>query len=180
MIDFYEINFGTKTGWSKETITTWSPFIIAIITVWVNLYLSRKQLLNSLDDKSDWRKRLYDVSSTSPLGINEVLTVRTSLRYVKKDTNKLSPFDIVTNEIIDFCECIEQRYDTCNNPQKFILTSQERKLIQLYTRYLLKHHWEEYQLKWYKKPCWNEKEEKLIEKMKQQPEYTYFNSTKNR
>lgn len=152
----------------------WSGFVGAmlgaLITSLVNIHNSKKQLLNSLDDKLDWRKRLYDVACKKDLDLNDIYTIRTALRIFPKKYGSfdLNSFDSMTYEIITFCDLIENDYESTNH-----FTSKQRNLIHLYTRYLLKHHWEVNQQRIFKS---NElyEESKIIHRMRMSEEYQEF------
>ncbi len=143
---------------------------------------TRKQLLNSLDDKSEWRKNLVQVSSNPSPTIEDIFIVRTTLRIFKKDKRYIekNSFDDISNEIIDFCTLLENRYDLSKYTGKdFNISIYERKILHLYTRFLLKHHWEENQKKWGDKTSRYVNEQKIIKELRNQKEYTTYFSKKN-
>lgn len=143
---------------------------------------TRKQLLNSLDDKSEWRKKLVQVSSNPSPTIEDIFIVRTTLRIFKKDKRYIekNSFDDISNEIIDFCTSLENRYDLSKQIRKdFNITIYERKILHLYTRFLLKHHWEENQKKWGDEMSRYANEQKIINELRNQKEYVTYYSKKN-
>ncbi|MCJ1764983.1 hypothetical protein [Mammaliicoccus sciuri] len=145
-----------KEGWSTLLSAILGAILGSSITSTINYYNSKRQLLNDLDSKSEFRKRLYDVASNPTPCMKDVLTIRTSLRFIKKNTknNTQEDFDIITNDIIDFCDTIENEYYNSLYKKNFKLTNKDTKILQLYTRYLLKHHWEKNQVKLFGSALW--------------------------
>lgn len=108
-------------------------FTGGIITFIVTSYFNKRKLVDSLDTKSGWREKLFDTAATEVITKKEIHIIRTTLRYkAKEDSEK--PFDILTKDIITFCDEMIMK----NN-----LSNLEQEKARIYARYLLKHHWEE-------------------------------------
>lgn len=98
------------------------------------IWTTRSTLNDSLDSKSDWRKNLFDIASKSKITLDDVYRVRASLRYEKHDSvENLCSFKGMTNIMIDFCNHIIDSKQISDINQK---------IIRIFCRYLLKHHWE--------------------------------------
>jgi len=108
------------------------------------------QNLNRIDEASGWRKELMNVASHKIINKADIYRIRASLRYESKDKDinykelttaynkidKENAFEVMTSVMISYCD-----YLTDIAPSKISKTNNQRKL-RIYTRYLLKHHWE--------------------------------------
>ncbi|AMY05043.1 hypothetical protein CD149_04915 [Staphylococcus condimenti] len=111
----------------------------------------RKELLDNLDSKSEWRKQLYDIASKTLLTTDDVYRVLASLRYLPKKQKRIvgehKEFDKINHIIFgEMYDIIESKYAGTGNlyPSdcRSKLTFNESEIVRLYTKYLLKHHWE--------------------------------------
>lgn len=115
-----------------------------------------RDLLDNLDSKSEWRKQLYDVASKTFLTTDDVYRVLASLRYLPKssESDKFSSFSRPTREIYNEMYSVLDNYkeninSATNNAINGIdktpivfLSFEYSEKVRLYTKYLLKHHWE--------------------------------------
>lgn len=132
--------------------------IIAVVGVYFtikhNNEIKRKELLDNLDSKSEWRKNLYDVASKTYIDTDDVYRVLASLRYFPHKSidpkNEEIYFHEATRIIYSDLYAIIEEYkkkidgnlkkeDGLRIP---ILTFEQSEKVRLYTKYLLKHHWE--------------------------------------
>ena len=126
-------------------------------TIYSNQNLKNKELLNDLDQKSEWRKELMNVASKTFLTTDDIYRVLASLRfqphtYIEGQDN----FDYMTKEIynelnkmlrIKYNFKIEQVISRLRRSQQdekvcIYLKYEDCEIVRLYTKYLLKHHWE--------------------------------------
>lgn len=94
------------------------PIFIAYFVYRYTSNNHRKTLLDQLDSKSEWRKKLFKVASSPSIGLEEVYTLRTSVRF---DCNDLPEtiFEKKTNEIIKFCDCVTSSHFNIKEPLLF-------------------------------------------------------------
>lgn len=129
-------------------------------TINSNQELKNKELLNDLDQKSEWRKELMNVASKTFLTTDDIYRVLASLRFVPKVTSnnkkEKDDFDHMTREIYDelnkllrvkYGFKIKQKISSLKGSQKdeklyIYLKYEDCEIVRLYTKYLLKHHWE--------------------------------------
>lgn len=117
-------------------------------------------MLDSMDSKSEYRKKLFEASAKDNIGDEDYLFLRSTMRYKAKTENlsplffndfekfknkkdkSLQPFDYMTAFIIKFCETNDQFIKTkdCKNNDVFICKNPEN--FRILCRYVLKHHWE--------------------------------------
>lgn len=163
--------------------------LIAVIGVYITVKSSeenkKKELLDNLDSKSEWRKQLYDVASKTFINTDDVFRVLASLRYFphEKYNNKESKnkkcndeqfFREATQTIYSKLYLIVETHKDeidkniknrkCQNIKAPILSFEESEKVRVYTKYLLKHHWE---YNYDKKSFAPEKEEKVWRKTKE-------------
>ncbi|MFT9005207.1 MAG: hypothetical protein ABF991_10935 [Liquorilactobacillus hordei] len=131
-----------------------SSVISAVIAAIVSFVVSGKMQLNdSLDTKSGWRKHLFEVASKEYISLSDVYTVKTTLRFYKHEYAPIFSFYWMTNLIISITDNIIESYSNNNLSREnlesrepsnsTIITNQnEREIIRICCRYLLKHHWE--------------------------------------
>lgn len=159
---------------------TFFPFLGAllgaIIPAAISYFNNKKQLLNDLDNKSGWRAKMYEMASKPNIRMNDIYMLRTSVRVVKKKRLTSSTFDWVTNDIIDFCNFLENKYyyRDLNYDQSKLLSFEETQLFHLFSRYLLKHHWEVNQMKSFrfiKKLEWHDENRDLYYEIKKDENY---------
>lgn len=129
-------------------------------TIFNSQRLKNKELLNELDQKSEWRKELMNVASKTFLTTDDIYRVLASLRFVPKITSnnrtEKDDFDHMTREIYDelnkllrvkYNFKIKQKISSLKGSQKdeklyIYLKYEDCEIVRLYTKYLLKHHWE--------------------------------------
>ena len=152
-----------------------------ILTIENNQNLKNKELLNDLDQKSEWRKELMNIAARPSISTKDVYRVLASLRFLPKtkieiygkkvnkkcvdeesinkflNKNKDKDFDVISNYIYNkLIEILKKRYEKNNSKidEKWTntyLPIQESEEIRLYILFLLKHHWEYNQSKKKKK-----------------------------
>lgn len=125
----------------------YAPVIAACITslvTFIGFFVSSRTNVRSmkqiLDGSSEWRKSLFKACSKKNIDMNDVHLLRTSLRYIKHPSvsEELS-FNWFTNESITFCNNLI----ACDYSKKhFKLSYEEKEIVRLIIRCLLKNHWE--------------------------------------
>ena len=203
----YDVNsFFTDSDTLDAAILTGSATIIAAtiavvgvsFTIWASNKNKKKELLDNLDSKSEWRKQLYDVASKTFIDTDDVFRVLASLRYFphNKDDNNTCDgeptFQEATRTIYkDLYSIIETHKNEidkilndkeCKDIKVPILSFKESEIVRVYTKYLLKHHWEYNNDKKTfvgvkEKRVW-EQTENLIENFDDKPP-TYFDYIRN-
>lgn len=140
-----------------------TPISTIVVAIFVYKYTNnyhRKTLLNELDSKSEWRKTLFIIAGKNKLQLADIQQIRASVRAFKKITAK-SKFDIISNDIIDFCDktyLVYYCYGDSNLPYKI------NEQAKIYCRYLLADHWEKLQLSTWQMKEYNKiKEESPLE-----------------
>lgn len=136
--------------------------IIAVLgvnrTIRSNQELKNKELLKDLDEKSEWRKELMNLASKTFMTTDDIYRVLASLRFIPKvDTNnknEINDFEHMTRIIFDeLSSMLNNKYNTLIKKEisclqkpgeikEIILDYKDTEIIRLYTKYLLKHHWE--------------------------------------
>ncbi|UXR77699.1 MULTISPECIES: hypothetical protein [unclassified Staphylococcus] len=124
-------------------------FYVAIATLIAGLLAyhytttnNHRQLIDSLDAKSGWRKSLFELAEKQDIVPEDVQILRTTLRFNYKDNAK-TYFDIMTKIIILYCEAIEREERLIRFSVKIECKSQfDPRIIRLFARYLLADHWE--------------------------------------
>lgn len=182
MITIHLLIIGLSNDYSKgesylfSGVCTLLSAILAIFGVCLTIYfnqktkarelyesekLKNKELLNELDQKSEWRKELMNVASKPILQIEDVYRILASLRFLPKSKDEIEgnknlkeseqkDFDIISNYIyIQLNKIINKYYSELNpiivyseNDLNKILSIKDSEKIRLYTKFLLKHHWE--------------------------------------
>lgn len=133
-----------------------------IVTALIIPRTNKKELADSLDSKSEWRKSLFQAASKENITMDDVYLLRASLRYkphshseeieIKSDSYECElTFDNITKKMIEFCEEMEKKYSSTdfikegysnNGETATLLKENDRKIVRIYLRYLLKAHWE--------------------------------------
>lgn len=62
-----------------------AAFIGAVVAAFITYLVSNRDLSDSLDSKSEWRKKLFEVASTYELTLDHAQTVRATLRFLPQD-----------------------------------------------------------------------------------------------
>ncbi|WP_398573973.1 hypothetical protein [Staphylococcus equorum] len=150
------------TGKNNDFYTGNATILAAIIavvgvffTIKHNNETKRKELLDNLDSKSEWRKQLYDVASKTILTTDDVYRVLASLRYIPKDSediaeSKQKHFDVATREIFEHLYKIIKDMNIKKLENEYMkgekvetnLSFENGEIVKIYVKYLLKHHWE--------------------------------------
>lgn len=133
--------------------------IITIIgvkkTIESNQELKNRELMNELDQKSEWRKELMNIAAKPVMRLEDVYRILASLRFIPKskkeiDNSDQSDFDKISNYIFNTLNKIINKHLCGLDPnivysKKFLnrdLSIKESDTIRLCTKFLLKHHWE--------------------------------------
>ncbi|MGX0126553.1 hypothetical protein [Staphylococcus hominis] len=166
LLETINIAFSNSSDSLWKTIV---PIIAALITAaativsaWIAIrgvrrtINSNQELLNSLDQKSEWRKELMNIASKTFLTTDDIYRVLASLRYLPKRPIEMErenkAFNTISNYIyfrlkeilINICEEIEleESGDLSKEKLTIHLNSKYTEEIRLYILFLLKHHWE--------------------------------------
>lgn len=135
-------------------------FILSLLALLISIYNSGRNLLDSMDSKSEYRKKLFEASAKKNINDEDYLFLRSTMRYKAKTEDlsilfvnnlkefnnqkdkSLEPFDYMTAFIIKFCETNDQFIKTkyLENNEIFICKNDEN--FRILCRYVLKHHWE--------------------------------------
>lgn len=126
-----------------------------VITIINNQYLKNKELLNSLDQKSEWRKELMNIAAKPVMELEDIFRILASLRFLPKDEKEIEEsdqpkFDEISNYIYkhlnemlnDTLKEVETKNTLNDKGIKIQMSIKESEEIRLYTKFLLKHHWE--------------------------------------
>lgn len=126
-----------------------SAVIGALMTIKSQEKIAKKQLKDSLDSKSEWRKKLYDTASKADIDLNDIYRLRASLRYkpnnsaidIKVDScENYFTFANMTYKMIKHCDDMVRDYSGGTNSKK--LNTKDAEITRIYLRYLLKNQWE--------------------------------------
>ncbi|MCG1077956.1 hypothetical protein K4Q04_08680 [Staphylococcus epidermidis] len=126
-----------------------------ILTIENNQNLKNKELLNELDQKSEWRKELLNIAAKPVMQLEDVYRILASLRFLPKSENEVKQseqkdFDEISNFIYKQLNKILNKHHVGLDSnivysKKFlnrVLNIKDAEIIRLYTKFLLKHHWE--------------------------------------
>lgn len=128
-------------------------------------------MLDHSDDKSEWRKKLLELAGKSPIEESDIHKLRASVRFEKNISDNPTPFQSITDNIIDYCEYLYNNYvpnvsennksftdnnETVKTKQILYLSKQQQEMIRVFARYLLSNHWEVLQLTQAEKFRYNE------------------------
>ncbi|MGD3155963.1 hypothetical protein ACMG5R_10805 [Staphylococcus warneri] len=127
-------------------------------TIRSNQELKNKELLKDLDEKSEWRKELMNLASKTFMTTDDIYRVLASLRFKPhedKDIKGSDNFKYMTKEIYEnLNDMLDKKYNSkikqkisgksCFKSEDYTiyLEYKDSEIIRLYTKYLLKHHWE--------------------------------------
>ncbi|MDQ8644361.1 hypothetical protein RG601_04835 [Enterococcus sp. FR169] len=126
-------------------VAIFSGIIGAIVGGSVSLISTNVQKMNTLDSKSEWRKKLLELASKDMMTLDDVYLLRATLRFDKhKPPYELYSFKYFSNEITIFCDDLVYLYSNKRvmGEPVYIVNDIEREIIRIYARYLLKNHWE--------------------------------------
>ncbi|MCI2840441.1 hypothetical protein [Staphylococcus hominis] len=126
-----------------------------ILTIENNQNLKNKELLNDLDQKSEWRKELMNIAAKPVIQLEDVYRILASLRFLPKSKDEIEEsdqpkFDEISNYIYKrLNEILNDTFKIGRTEDKLVVDDEEIKMnineneeIRLYTKFLLKHHWE--------------------------------------
>lgn len=135
-----------------ELLKIFTPILIALLVYQYTNDNHKKTLLNELDSKSEWRKKLFDIAGKEKIEIGDVFQLRAGVRFTEKDFKNLDTyFDKMNYLIIQYCKLITKENDIktlAENTSLYEykkLTLQAQETIRLFCRYLLADHWEKNQ-----------------------------------
>lgn len=146
-----------------------SGFSGVILTIFSQKNIANRKLKDSLDSKSEWRKKLYDSASKAEIDLGDIYRLRASLRFKAKENTidikidsceEYFNFDNMTYKMINHCDKMIDQYSIGTNSKK--IDRKNAEITRIYLRYLLKYQWEvlsrdEKKMKEYKK-----NEEKIL------------------
>ena len=141
-----------------------AAFIGAVVAAFITYLVSNRDLSDSLDSKSEWRKKLFEVASTYELTLDHAQTVRATLRFLpqEKAVEKYS-FAWFSNIMIKHLDDyilsgLYQEEESCkiSRRRKFrnillidvkdngikTLGAFDTKIVRLFAMFLLKYHYE--------------------------------------
>lgn len=134
-------------------ITKTTPIFIALLVYFYTTDNHRRQLLNELDSKSEWRKKLFEIAGQKEITIEHVFQLRAALRFTEKDIDKCEKnFDKMNVIIIKYCKKLTNENIYSNPENSNPIKHQQQNIIRLFSRYLLADHWEKNQRKDYIMP----------------------------
>ncbi|GJF55138.1 hypothetical protein [Staphylococcus argenteus] len=135
-----------------ELLKIFTPILIALLVYQYTNDNHKKTLLNELDSKSEWRKKLFDIAGKEKIEIGDVFQLRAGVRFTEKDFKNLDTyFDKMNFVIIQYCKLFTKENDIktlAENTSLYEdkkLTLQAQETIRLFCRYLLADHWEKNQ-----------------------------------
>ncbi|OFQ08476.1 hypothetical protein HMPREF2953_07655 [Staphylococcus sp. HMSC072E01] len=132
-------------------------------TIFNSQRLKNKELLNDLDQKSEWRKELMNIAAKPVIRLEDVYRILASLRFLPKRKDEIEgnekknikeseqkDFDKISNYIYkELHEILDKHYGGLYTDivysKKFlnrVLNIKDADIVRLYTKFLLKHHWE--------------------------------------
>lgn len=145
-----------------------SAFIGAVVAAFITYLVSNRDLSDSLDSKSEWRKKLFEVASTYELTLDHAQTVRATLRFLPQDKAveeySFAWFsNIMTKHLDDYIlsgayqkekesweirkkikgldtQCIE--IEELKENKISTLEAFDTKIVRLFAMFLLKYHYE--------------------------------------
>lgn len=150
-------------------------FLSFILSTFAFLYANKRHkmnMLDHLDDKSEWRKKLLELAGKHPIETSDIHKLRAFVRFDKneksnkddkyhiKDNEKLTPFQNITDAIICYREYLydlDILNDTKDDKKETNLSEKQAEMIRIFARYLLANHWEVLQLTQAEKYRYNEK-----------------------
>ena len=120
-----------------------------------NQELKNQELLNDLDQKSEWRKELMNIAAKPVMELEDIFRILASLRFLPKDEKEIKEsdqpkFDEISNYIYkhlnemlnDTLKKVKTKNTLSDKGIKIKMSIKESEEIRLYTKFLLKHHWE--------------------------------------
>ncbi|MEG0293757.1 hypothetical protein [Enterococcus sp.] len=121
-----------SSGISLDGLGSILAVIVSLIALLGTMFSNKKQLNDSLDSKSGWRKELFDVASKEEISIGDLQRIRSALRIFKHNHRLVKySFDWMTNFMIIVLDCfIESSKEEKNTQSVPILQNN----IDLYTK----------------------------------------------
>lgn len=134
-----------------------------ILSIFAFLYANKRHkmnMLDHLDDKSEWRKKLLELAGKHPMKVGDIHELRAFVRFDKNDNHdkyhfyhnkELTPFQNITDAIIGYRDYLYD-FDIINNTKNDKqeinqeLSEKHAEMIRIFARYLLANHWEILQL----------------------------------
>ncbi|WP_265458598.1 hypothetical protein [Enterococcus sp. HY326] len=132
--------------------------IVAFLTIVmgsiIDLVTTNATLQDALDTKSEWRQELFKVASKEKIKLEDVYTLRTTLRYTPKKRSKdllctnCSPkgkeynFDNFTKTAINYCNRITNISLIEGTSIPCLSENNVQENVRIIARFLLKNHWE--------------------------------------
>lgn len=119
---------------------------VTLIGFFITAKMTTRNMRQTLDGSSDWRKSLFKVCSKKKISMDDIHLLRTSLRYAAYPSeSKEYCFNWFSSKSIEFCNSLIAR-DYClkeNEKDKELdLDYSEQEITRLIIRCLLKNHWE--------------------------------------
>ena len=179
-------DYNKNNGYLFSGLCTLLGAILAILGVCFTIFnsqrLKNKELLNELDQKSEWRKELMNIAAKPVMNLEDVYRVLASLRFLPKNRIEIKnsnqeDFDEISNYIytklndkintfyIDNKINLDKSLERNFYDYRFNIRNSEE--IRQYVKFLLKHHWE-YNQSEEEKRSFMAKEKKEFEKVKEQ------------
>lgn len=95
-----------SSGISLEGLGSILAVIVSLIALLGTMFSNKKQLNDSLDSKSGWRKELFDVASKEEISKGDLQRIRSALRIFKHNQRLVKySFDWMTNFMIIVLDC---------------------------------------------------------------------------
>lgn len=121
--------------------------IAALVAAFVAYLVSNRDLSDSLDSKSEWRKKLFEVASTYELTLDHAQTVRAALRFLPPHNEKVEEYSFAwfSNIMIMHLDkyILNKEYQVEQRGEKLAtLTDFNTKIVRLFAMFLLKYHYE--------------------------------------
>lgn len=111
----------------------------------VSYFISNRDLSDSLDSKSGWRAKLFDVASKYELTLDDAQTVRAALRIFpqRKKVEQYS-FTWFSNAMIDYLDnyVLNRKFTSEVLEKNTVINEKNTDIIRLFAMFLLKYHFE--------------------------------------
>lgn len=134
----------TWFDWVKVLAMPSATFITGILVFCYTNIHHKRTMLNSLDSKSEWRKKLFEIAGKNDIKLDDIYQLRAALRFNSKNVTdeKLSDFDKVNIIIIEYCKKLTNENNIKNMVYDKQIKLHDKEIIRLFCRYLLADHWE--------------------------------------
>lgn len=129
-----------------DQATVLAAIIGAVVAIVVMFITNNVTKMNELDSKSGWREKLFDLASKDIMTLDDVYLLRATLRFnYHSKPYELYSFKYMSNEITAYCDYLIEKYKDfpaeCDGKRE-ITNFVDKEKIRIYSRYLLKNHWE--------------------------------------